>query len=87
MYYTYILFCNNNLFYTGFTNKLKIRLQQHQRAEVKYTSNLLPIKLVYYEKYQTKKKAIQREKQIKGWLKQKKINLIKFGHPNKTKLT
>jgi putative endonuclease len=83
MHYIYILLCNNNKFYTGYTNNLKRRLQQHQKSEVKYTSNLLPIKLVHYEKYKTKEEATKREKQIKGWVRKKKINLIKYNHPNK----
>jgi len=84
MYKVYILLCYNQSFYIGFTNNLKRRLKQHQRAEVNYTSHLLPIKLVYYEKYNTKIDALKREKQIKGWSRQKKINLIKNGHPNKS---
>jgi len=83
MYKVYILLCYNHSFYIGFTNNLKRRLQQHEKAEVNYTSDLLPLKLVYYENYKIKTDALKREKQIKGWSRQKKINLIKFGHPNK----
>ena len=84
MYKVYILLCYNQSFYVGFTNNLKRRLEQHQRAEVNYTSHLLPVKLVYYEKYNVKIDALKREKQIKGWSRQKKINLIKNGHPNES---
>ena len=84
MYQIYILLCSDNLFYTGFTNDLKRRINQHKNGEVQYTKNKRPIKLVYKEKCKTKETAMQREKQIKGWSKQKKINLIKFGHPTKS---
>ncbi len=62
MYKVYILLCKNNLFYTGFTDKLKRRLEQHQRSEVRFTSHLLPVKLVYYENHKSKEEAMKREK-------------------------
>ncbi len=83
MYYTYILYCSDGLFYAGHTGDLKTRIYQHSSGQVKYTSCRLPANLVYFEKYETKNVAMKREKQLKGWSKIKKINLIKYGHPTK----
>ena len=41
------------------------------------------MKLVWLESYDTKKEAMDKELQLKGWTRIKKINLIKFGHPTK----
>lgn len=83
MYYVYILFLVDSFFYIGFSKNLKQRLRQNQNGEVGFTSSKQPVKLVYYEKYNTKQEAIKREKQIKDWSRQKKINLIKNGHLKK----
>jgi putative endonuclease len=83
MYKVYILLCNNLSFYTGHSSRLIQRLKQHNRGEVRVTKNRRPLKLVYYESCKTKEQAMTREKQIKTWSKQKKINLIKYGHPTK----
>jgi putative endonuclease len=45
------------------------------------TQNYTAIKLLYTEQYPTKHEALKREKQIKGWRREKKLNLIKFGKP------
>jgi len=83
MYYVYILLCSNKSFYIGHTNNLKKRYKEHCDGFVKYTKPLRPLKLVYYEKYKTKVEAVSRERQLKGWSRQKKINLIKYKHPAK----
>jgi predicted GIY-YIG superfamily endonuclease len=83
MFKVYFLLCSNNSFYSGHTNNLKQRYKQHCFGEVKSTINKRPLKLVYYENHETKEQAMKREKQLKGWSKIKKINLIKYGHPTK----
>lgn len=81
-FYTYILLCSDNSFYVGHTSSLQERVKNHQNGSASiYTKNRRPIKLVYFEKLASKENAINREKQLKGWSKIKKINLIKFGHP------
>jgi putative endonuclease len=85
MHKVYILLLKNLSFYTGHTLNLKQRLQQHQNGEVRFTRGLRPVKLVYYELHKSKQDALAREMQIKNWSRQKKINLIKFGHPNPNK--
>lgn len=86
MYKVYILLLKNFSFYTGHTSDLKRRLGQHKNGEVVFTKNLRPVKLVYYEKFTSKQEAMARETQIKTWSKIKKINLIKYGHPNLKKI-
>lgn len=77
MCFVYILLLKNLSFYTGHTNNIKVRLNQHHKGFVKFTKNHRPLKLVYFEKCLTKNSALAREKQTKGWSKIKKIKLIK----------
>jgi len=81
MHKVYILLCCDNSFYIGFTINLTKRLKNHNNKQGSfYLRSKLPVKLVYYETCPTKEEAIKREKQIKGWSRIKKINLIKYGH-------
>lgn len=83
MFFTYILLCSDNSFYVGYTNDLKRRLEEHNSKRGSfYLISKLPVKLVYFEKYSTELEAQKREKQLKGWSRIKKINLIKYKHPN-----
>ena len=83
MYKVYILLCNDLSFYVGYTGNLKNRLTEHNNKQgSKYLFSKLPVKLVYYENYEIKEEAINREKQLKGWSRIKKINLVKYGYPN-----
>jgi len=67
MYYTYILQSEKDgTFYIGFTNRLQKRIKQHNSGKSKYTSKHLPYKLIYYESFETKFEAIQREKFFKS---------------------
>jgi putative endonuclease len=85
-HYLYILRCKNNELYIGITSKLNERCHYHSSGSVKYTKNRRPIILVYFEEFESKEIAALREKQIKGWTRVKKENLIKFGVPYKSKL-
>ncbi|PLX09510.1 MAG: hypothetical protein C0596_02975 [Marinilabiliales bacterium] len=76
--YMYILECNDGTFYTGSTNDLTVRITQHKNGEgANYTKKRLPISLVYYEEYDRIDFAFDREKQVQGWSRNKKIALIK----------
>ena len=77
-YFVYILQCSNNSFYTGITNNIEKRIQEHQTGINKkcYTYSKRPVKLVYYEVFQNPNEAISKEKQIKGWSRKKKQALI-----------
>jgi putative endonuclease len=76
--YVYILKCSDNSYYTGVTNNLDKRLNEHKRGESKssYTYSRRPIKLVYSTICNDPKQAIAFEKQIKGWSRKKKQALI-----------
>ena len=76
--YFYILQCADGSFYCGSTNNIFLRLQQHRAGEgANYTRKLLPVRLVYVETFDKLFVAFQREKQIQGWTRAKKIALIK----------
>jgi putative endonuclease len=75
--YMYILECSDGSFYTGSTKYLEKRIAQHQAGEgANHTSKHLPVKLVYYEEYSRIDWAFEREKQVQGWSRNKKIALI-----------
>jgi putative endonuclease len=79
MMYVYILECSDRSFYTGVTNDIDRRVDEHQSGENKeaYTYSRRPVKLVYSEFFIDPTDAINFEKQIKGWTRKKKIALIK----------
>ncbi len=75
--YMYILLCADGSFYTGSTNNLQLRLEQHQSGEgANYTRRRLPIELVYFEEFNRISDAFFREKQVQGWSRKKKLALI-----------
>jgi putative endonuclease len=68
--------------YTGVTNNLERRIYEHKHHLVKGFTNKYNIdKLVYFEETSDINAAITREKQIKGWLRKKKIALIQSMNP------
>lgn len=77
-YYVYILASISRVLYTGVTNNLELRIYQHKKAEDKnaFTARYKINRLVYYEEFGSIYNAIEREKQIKGWRREKKIQLI-----------
>lgn len=77
MNYTYILRCRDGSLYTGWTNNLEKRLNCHNAGKgAKYTKARLPVELTYFETFQTKKEAMQREWEIKKMTRKEKIALI-----------
>ena len=73
----YILLCSNGKYYTGSTNDLDKRMQEHQIGEgANFTKKHLPVKLVYYELFQRIDDAFSREKQVQNWSRIKKEALI-----------
>ncbi|MHC1720502.1 MAG: GIY-YIG nuclease family protein [Clostridiaceae bacterium] len=79
MNYVYILKCIDESFYTGYTNDLGKRLLIHNRGKgAKYTRCRLPVKLVYYEAYETKSEAMKREYSIKQLTRNEKADLIGY---------
>jgi len=77
MNYTYILQCNDNTYYTGWTNDLDKRVKSHNSGIAsKYTRARLPVELVYYEVFDEKKDAMKREYEIKQMSRKEKTYLI-----------
>ena len=75
--YTYLLECADGTLYCGWTNDLKKRIKDHNAGNgAKYTKSRLPVKLVYYETFDTKEEAMSREWHIKRMTRAKKMELI-----------
>ena len=82
MYYLYLILCENDSIYTGVTNNIGRRFSEHSTKSGGWHTKLYPaIKVLRTEKFRTKVEALKRERQIKGWRREKKLNLIKFGKP------
>ena len=84
-FYVYILTNKNKtVLYTGVTNNLKLRLQQHKEKlnPKSFTAKYNVHFLVYFEKFSWIQLAIEREKEIKSLSRQKKLDLIKEQNPN-----
>ena len=82
-YYVYILTNKHRTtLYTGVTNNLWVRINQHRCGEVKgFTQRYNLNRLVWFEHFRDVNNAIAREKEIKGWLRMKKIALIEKQNP------
>lgn len=65
MYYLYLLKLKDGTVYTGRSDNLKRRIEEHKRGKVKSTKNKLPVTLIYYEAYVLKRDAIKRELYLK----------------------
>jgi putative endonuclease len=75
--YMYILLCDDGSYYTGSTNNLELRLQQHFAGEgANHTKKHPPVELLYYEEFDRIDEAFNREKQVQGWSRKKKEALI-----------
>jgi putative endonuclease len=85
-YYVYILTNKTKtVLYIGITNSLKERLYWHRNPDTPYlhfTQRYRCYYLIYHEQFQDAEQAILREKQLKGWRREKKENLIKGFNPD-----
>lgn len=79
MYYTYVLKSKKDKqFYTGYTNNLKERLNEHNAGKVASTKKRTPFELVYYEACMNQQDATHREKYLKtAWGKRYIKNRLK----------
>ena len=77
-YYVYIIKCSDNSFYTGITNNLDKRFQEHILGKHKdcYTYKRRPLELKFHERFNDVLQAIYFEKKIKKWTHKKKQALI-----------
>lgn len=83
-YHVYILTNHkNNVFYIGVTNNIARRVFEHKQKFISgFTQKYNLNKLVYAEEFKNVLEALAREKQLKNWHREWKINLIKSINPN-----
>jgi putative endonuclease len=77
-FYVYILKSSiDYTLYTGQTSKIKDRLKKHNLGQIKSTKNKIPYNLVYFEEYDSRAEAMQREWELKKkWNTKRKLRLI-----------
>ena len=82
-YYVYIMTNRSDTLYVGITNNIRRRVYEHKNKLVEgFTKKYNINKLIYYETFADVDSAIAREKSIKGWLRNKKIELIETMNPD-----
>jgi putative endonuclease len=82
MYYVYIVASIQRALYVGMTGDLRGRVYQHKTGAFPgFTSRYKVNRLVYFERADDAEAAIAREKQLKGWLRRRKIALIESMNP------
>ena len=83
-FYVYILTSyNGKAMYIGFTNNLERRIAEHKSGLIEgFTKRYRVHKLVYYEYYEDARTAIAREKELKGWTRARKNELVQTKNPD-----
>lgn len=80
MHFVYMLLCENNKIYTGYTTDVKARFQAHlngtKKAGAKFTNANKPIKIIYEKEFETKSEAMKEEYRIKHLSRDEKLKLI-----------
>jgi len=78
MYEVYIVECADGTLYTGITNALERRIEEHNSSDkgAKYTRSRRPVKLVYQEKHSDRSAASKREYEIKKMSRKKKKKML-----------
>jgi predicted GIY-YIG superfamily endonuclease len=78
-FWVYILQCADGSYYTGHTDNLEMRIQQHHAGAIAscYTLNRRPLKLVFSQDFPTREEALASEQQIKGWSRKKKEAMMR----------
>jgi putative endonuclease len=80
--YVYILASKSGVLYIGVTNRLTRRTIEHRQKLVEgFTKKYKVTRVVHWERFGDIRSAIAREKQLKGWLRSKKIALIESTNP------
>ncbi len=78
MFWVYILQCSDGSYYTGHTDNLEKRINEHKNGAIPgYTHSRRPVELVYQQFFSTRDDAFNAERKIKGWSRMKKAALIK----------
>jgi len=82
VYFTYIVASRSHTLYIGMTGNLLKRVFEHkQRIHEGFSATYNCNRLVWFERFTDPSCAIDREKQLKGWIRAKKIALIEKGNP------
>ncbi len=78
MFWVYILRCADGSYYTGHTDNLQNRIDQHQAGECEgYTASRRPVELAWAQECVTREEALSAERQIKGWSRKKKEAMMR----------
>jgi putative endonuclease len=80
-YFVYILASRSRALYVGITSRLLERVKQHRLGFGDFTTRYRIHRLVHFEVFSNACVAIKREKEIKGWRREKKIRLIEMENP------
>ena len=81
-YYVYIMASASRVLYVGVTNNIKRRAMEHRQGRASgFAGKYHTRELLYVESFSNVRAAIAREKQLKGWLRAKKIALIESLNP------
>lgn len=87
-YYVYIVASRTRALYVGMTNSIRRRIEEHRAAQqTGFTQAYHCSRLVWYEHFRYVLNAIDREKQIKRWSREKKLQLIERLNPSWTDLS
>lgn len=82
VYYVYVLASDTGTLYVGVTNDLERRVNEHKLGLVKgFTKKYRVSRLLYYEEFSNIYEAVEREKEIKRWRREKKIALFEESNP------
>jgi putative endonuclease len=80
--YTYIMGSKSGTLYIGVTSQLDVRVRQHRNGTFEgFSKKYGCTRLLYYEAYDDIRVAINRETQLKGWKREKKLALIRTVNP------
>ena len=80
-YFVYILASLSRVLYIGVTNSVERRTNEHRNELEGFCRKYRVRRLVHYERFHYVRSAIRREKELKGWLRIKKIRLIEESNP------
>ena len=76
-FFVYILASHSRVLYTGVTRDLLRRVHQHRLGRIPgFTHDYCVTRLVYFEETPSARSAFERERQIKGWSREKKLRLV-----------
>ena len=77
-HYFYVLQCNDNTLYAGYTNNLENRVATHNRGKgAKYTKVRIPVKCIYYETFESKQEAMREEYAFKQLKRSEKLSYMR----------